>query len=263
MKVKGNILIVVLCVLFSVFSHAQAWRDSLKAGKLAYESGNFDRAYTAFLEAQRLAPEEMDFSKDIGNVAYRIGDFSRADQAFTRAITNTTETLRGAKKWHNHGNAKMKQEDYAGAIESYKNALRLNPNASETRYNLAVALDKLKEQEQQNQDNDNQDQDNQDNEEDKDNQDDSENQDSQNQNNQDQNQQEENKEQDQQEEESQNQSKDNQQEGREQEMEAKLNQKRIERILDDLSKQEAETQRKIQERDASGKPVEVKSGKRW
>lgn len=46
---------------------------------------------------------------------------------------------------HNMGNAQMKQENYEGAVESYKEALRNNPNDEETRYNLSEAVRKVKE----------------------------------------------------------------------------------------------------------------------
>jgi tetratricopeptide (TPR) repeat protein len=38
----------------------------------------------------------------------------------------------------------MKRKDYSGAVEAYKNALRRNPNDVQTRYNLSEALRKLK-----------------------------------------------------------------------------------------------------------------------
>src|SRR5690554_379100 len=69
----------------------------------------------------------------------------------------------------------MNEKKYQEAVESYKNALRNNPNDDETRYNLALAKDLLdknppppQDSEDQNQDKneDNQDQDNQENQED-------------------------------------------------------------------------------------------------
>ena len=45
---------------------------------------------------------------------------------------------------HNIGNTLMKDKDYAGAVEAYKNALRNNPADEETRYNYALAKKMLK-----------------------------------------------------------------------------------------------------------------------
>ena len=60
------------------------------------------------------------------------------------------------------GNVFMDQKDYAKAVETYKEALRNNPDDDQTRYNYALAKELLEDQ-QQNPDNDqNQDQQNQD-----------------------------------------------------------------------------------------------------
>jgi tetratricopeptide (TPR) repeat protein len=48
---------------------------------------------------------------------------------------------------HNLGNTRMKKKDYAGAIEAYKDALRNNPNDEETQYNLSEAIRQKKQQE--------------------------------------------------------------------------------------------------------------------
>ena len=42
------------------------------------------------------------------------------------------------------GNTLMKEKEYSGAVEAYKNALRNNPNDGETRYNFALAKKMLK-----------------------------------------------------------------------------------------------------------------------
>jgi predicted Zn-dependent protease len=48
---------------------------------------------------------------------------------------------------HNLGNTRMKKKDYSGAIEAYKDALRNNPNDQETQYNLSEAIRQKKQQE--------------------------------------------------------------------------------------------------------------------
>lgn len=85
---------------------------------------------------------------------------------------------------YNLGNIAFNNNDFGGAIEAYKKALRLNPDNDKARQNLRLAQLKQQEQQQnqdQNQDNQNQDQ-NQDNKQDQNNQDQQQNQDQNNSN---------------------------------------------------------------------------------
>ena len=59
---------------------------------------------------------------------------------------------------HNMGVVHHAAKDYAGAVEAYKQSLRENPNDHETRYNLALAMRRLKQQQQQNQQQENKEQ---------------------------------------------------------------------------------------------------------
>lgn len=247
------IVILVFFMTFSVFG--QQWKDSLIVAKNAYERGDYKRAYMAYLEAQRVAPEGVDLSKDIGASAYRSGDFKMADQAFRQSGVSETDEVVKAQRLHNQGNSKMKQEDYQGAIESYKQALRLNPIAQETRYNLAMAKRKLKQQEEQQ--NQQQDQDN--------NQEENNEKENSSSGNSSQNQQEQNSNQDKKESSNNNQqnAQNNKTGDLDRESEQQVSQKRTERLLDELLKQEMETQRKVQGKDEKGNPQQVKSGKRW
>lgn len=63
---------------------------------------------------------------------------------------------RTAQAYHNLGVVMQAAQDYAKAVAAYQQALRNNPTDDETRYNLALAMHQLKEQ--QNQQEQNQDQ---------------------------------------------------------------------------------------------------------
>jgi tetratricopeptide (TPR) repeat protein len=245
---------ILLLVIFSLGLglQAQSWEDSLQKGKKLYKEGKYPQAYETLLEAQKIAPEGVDLSKDIGNAAYRSGDYKTAKSAFESAAASEDSDLNRADKWHNVGNSQMKEKDYAGAVESYKNALRADPSNDKTRYNLAEAKRRLKKQQEkkENQENDkNQDQnENQDESQDKKNQ----NQDSQNgdQNENKQNQQNQKNSQDSGDESSQANSE-------------KLSNKKTDRLLEELLKKEMETKRKVRGVNSEGKNEEVKSGKKW
>jgi tetratricopeptide (TPR) repeat protein len=231
-------------------SWAQNWRDSLSAAHSAYSEGKFKEAHEKFISAQRLAPEGIDLSKDIGTAAYRKGDYASAEKAFHSAANKSETADERARKWHNIGNAQMKQKNYQSAMDSYKQALRENPTDDKTRYNLAEAKRRLKKQQEEQQKQQN----NQDN---KDKQD-QKNQNEQNQqNSSDKNSQNDSSD-------KQNQQNQNGQGGLPSSSEdQKLSSKKTERILDELMKKEMETKRRVHGLGSGGQQEQVKSGKRW
>ena len=51
-----------------------------------------------------------------------------------------------AAVYYNLGNAQFQLRDFTAAIESYESSLRLNPHDADAKHNLALALQLLKEQ---------------------------------------------------------------------------------------------------------------------
>lgn len=90
---------------------------------------------------------------------------TEANAAFERALPLLNDAEQRSQGHHNLGNLKMMQQDFAGAVDSFKDALRENPRNEAARYNLVRAMQELqKQEEQENQDQENQDQENQDQE---------------------------------------------------------------------------------------------------
>jgi Ca-activated chloride channel family protein len=252
---KSSVLLVVFLSIAGVF-FAQQWRDSLTSAREAYNSGRYAEAQRKYTAAQQLAPSDIDLTKDVGTSAYRNSDYKTAEDAFISSAQKTEDREARARKFHNAGNAQLKQKNYSAAVESYKEALRNNPKNDETRYNLAEAQRRLKQQQEQNQQQQDQQQQNQQDQQQQqgnqqqDNQSQS-NQDNSNQNNQNQNQQNNN---------SGNSS--GGQENRSSESQ-KLSDKKTERMLDDLMKKEMETKRRMLGNGSGGDKEKVNTGKRW
>ena len=115
-----SVYLLMLAMTLTGFVTGQSWEDSLRIGKKYYEEKQYDKAYKTLLEAQKLAPSDVDLSKDIGNAAYRNNDFEMAEKAFRAAATKTDDPKQNAENWHNVGNSQMKDKNYQAAIESYK-----------------------------------------------------------------------------------------------------------------------------------------------
>jgi tetratricopeptide (TPR) repeat protein len=140
----------IIVVLFSVFvfqGFAQQWVDSLKVARTAYKNKEYDKANRYYRSAQNLAPKDVDLSEEIAQSTYRSRDFDNAEKVYQQVASEKKDKLEKAKLQHNLGNTRMKKKDYSGAIEVYKDALRNNPNDQETQYNLSEAIRQKKQQE--------------------------------------------------------------------------------------------------------------------
>ena len=140
-------IIVVLFTVFAFQGFAQQWVDSLKVARAAYKSKEYDKANRYYRSAQNLAPKDVDLSEEIAQSTYRSRDFDNAEKVYQQAASEKNDKLEKAKMQHNLGNTRMKKKDYSGAIEAYKDALRNNPNDEETQYNLSEAIRQKKQQE--------------------------------------------------------------------------------------------------------------------
>ncbi|MGB5371688.1 MAG: tetratricopeptide repeat protein [Flavobacteriaceae bacterium] len=101
---------------------------------------------------------------NLGNAYYTKETYSEAFGRFKEAGELASEKADKHKAYHNMGNVFMKRKEYEKAVEAYKQALRNGPNDEETRYNLALAKEMLKKEQQQNDQN----KDNKDNKDDQD-----------------------------------------------------------------------------------------------
>lgn len=140
-------IVVVLFTMFAFQGFAQQWVDSLKVARTAYKNKEYDKANRYYRSAQNLAPKDVDLSEEIAQSTYRSRDFDNAEKVYQQAASEKKDKLEKAKMQHNLGNTRMKKKDYSGAIEAYKDALRNNPNDQETQYNLSEAIRQKKQQE--------------------------------------------------------------------------------------------------------------------
>jgi Ca-activated chloride channel family protein len=145
---KSLLLIFVLAMSTSMSfgQDENAWRDTLLMARKAYEKKEYAEALKYYESTQKIAPDDIDLSDEMAQSAYKARDFERAEKIYQQGSSTKMSKSEKADAMHNMGNAQMRQENYQGAIESYKEALRNNPNDEETRYNLSKAIRKVKEQ---------------------------------------------------------------------------------------------------------------------
>ena len=136
-----------------------AKKDLLKQGNRMYKRAEYDRADSLYAQAVALDTTYATGWYNLGNSLYLGGDAAQAQAAWMKSLFNTPQDDQRAPVLYNLGGVEMDKKNYAEAIKLYKDALRRDPSDEQARYNLALAQQLLKDQ-QQNQSQDNQNQDN-------------------------------------------------------------------------------------------------------
>lgn len=173
-KILTPLTLYAAMLLVGFSSWAQEKKDFDRQAEKAFrESTNLTREANKELTSNDFTGAESDYRRaiskskanvaapfNLGNAYYNRESYGEAFGRFKQAGEVASSKGEKHKSFHNMGNVFMKNKEYQKAVETYKEALRNNPNDEETRYNLALAKKMLKKQ-QDGQKND-QDQDNKD-----------------------------------------------------------------------------------------------------
>lgn len=143
-----------LLISFAQEEEAKEREKALKTSTNLTWEGNKDISEDNFIDA------EVDYRKaiskssensvapfNLGNAYYNNQSYSEAFGRFKEAGELSESKADKHKAYHNMGNVYMKRKTYDKAVEAYKEALRNNPKDEETRYNLALAKELLKKDE--------------------------------------------------------------------------------------------------------------------
>jgi len=248
---KFLIQMFVLLMAGSLWVSAQNDRKVIRQGIKAYEKGDYSDAEVQFRKAGDLNGESFIADYNTGAALYKQEKYEETAKQFESLAQSGTDPQKLAKVWHNMGNSLLEGEQYQASIEAYKNSLRLNPGDMDTKYNLAYAREKLKEQQQQNQQN----QDQQQNQQNQDQQQNQQNQDQQ------QNQQNQDQQQNQQNQDQQAQQQDEQQGDQQQARPQEISKEDAERMLSAIQQKEKDVKEKVDKEKAT--VAKVKTEKDW
>lgn len=166
-KIFTIITLLVLCFSAS----AQASRHQLREGNRAYNKQRYDDAEVAYRRALERDSTDFRGQYNLANALYRQEKYTEAVSHYQQALgsQNITKKQR-AQTLHNQGNSYLKaaqqseqMEGLQQAVNSYQEALKLDPKNEDTRYNLAYARRLMQQQQQQQNQQQNQQQQNQQN----------------------------------------------------------------------------------------------------
>ena len=151
--------IFVLAALFLLPGNAWAQnknnlakKDFLQKGNKMYKKAEYELADSLYMNAIAVDTTYAAGWYNLGNSLYLGGEGDKAKSSWTKSLMNTPEGGGRSDILYNLGGVEMDKKNYAEAIKLYKDALRRNPADEQARYNLALAQQLLKDQQQPNQD---------------------------------------------------------------------------------------------------------------
>ena len=123
-----------------------------KKGIEYYKKKDFNSAVKQFENAELLNPQSPLNKFNKSTALAKQQNYDEALRYLEKTINNerTDKTLK-SEAHYNMGNILVEQQKYSDAIEHYKNALKINPNHLNAKYNLTYALNMLQQQQQQQQ----------------------------------------------------------------------------------------------------------------
>lgn len=152
-KVKLTYLLLLIgCIAFAQ-DDVKEKADALSTSKnltwdanKALSSNDFIGAEVDYRKAIAKSGENVAAPYNLGNAYYNQATYGEAFGRFKQAGESATNKTDKHRAFHNMGNVFMKRKEYEKAVEAYKEALRNDPKDEETRYNLALAKELLKKQ---------------------------------------------------------------------------------------------------------------------
>ncbi|RYE37842.1 MAG: tetratricopeptide repeat protein [Sphingobacteriales bacterium] len=158
-----KLLVFAYLLLQGSLLFAQKEKRDIHKGNQLYQQQKYAEAEAWYKKSVEKSKESVVGNFNLGDAFYKQKKLEDAAQKFNEIAGTATNKAVKAQAYHNLGNALLESNKLEESIEAYKKSLINNPKDDETRYNLAYAQEKLKQQQQQNKDNkDNKDKDNKD-----------------------------------------------------------------------------------------------------
>lgn len=152
-------IVLVFMGLISVQAQ-ESLNTLLYKGNRSFDKKNYDKASSTFMDAVKKKGDDFGAHYNLANSLYKKKMYEQANAEYQKAQKLTKNPDEKAASFYNMGNSYLQNGNVEKAIESYKNALRNNPDNEAILKNLQIAK-KKKDQKQNQQNNQNQKQNNQ------------------------------------------------------------------------------------------------------
>jgi Ca-activated chloride channel homolog len=135
---KGFLFILLMCL--SIISFTQNATQSILKGNQLYQKSQFDLAEAQYRKALEYDPDNEKAKYNLANALQKQNKYDEAAKLLEDLAGSSKDNSLKSSAYYNQGVAYTKMKNLDASIESYKKALRINPNDQEARENLEKAL---------------------------------------------------------------------------------------------------------------------------
>jgi Ca-activated chloride channel homolog len=146
-KSGRNAIFLCAVLLTATSASAQKTAQLLYDANELYSNGQFDKAAEKYKVVLNKEPDNATAHFNLASTFYKQNQFAEAQKEWA-AVTGAG-TGQQAQALYNQGVALAKQQKLEEAVEAFKAALKKDPADADCRYNLAKALEELKQKQKQ------------------------------------------------------------------------------------------------------------------
>lgn len=148
---RTTLMVLILLAALAPAS-AQSGNAQLRSGNRYYKKKEIDKSLQQYQSAVRQAPDNATANYNLGNAQFRKNNFDEAAKSYEAAIKNSgADKAMQERGYYNKGVSMIKQKKLQESIDSWKQALKLDPTDADARENLEKAIQQQKQQQQQQQ----------------------------------------------------------------------------------------------------------------
>jgi len=132
--------LLIMMVFLSHFGYSQNAAESIVKGNKLYQQSQFDLAEAQYRKALEYEPDNEKAKYNLAAALHKQSKYSEAAKLLDDLAGSSKDKPLKSAAYYNQGVGYTKLHDLDSSIESYKNALRFNPDDKEARENLEKAL---------------------------------------------------------------------------------------------------------------------------
>lgn len=144
LKLLLKIGLVIFFISKANGANAQSSNKLLREGNKFYKNEKYNNATESYSKALQKAPKDVRAYFNQGDALYKLNELDKAKELFNGVAKASTNTDIQARAHYNIGNIHYKQEKWEESAKAYKQSLKLNPKDEDAKYNLMMALSKIK-----------------------------------------------------------------------------------------------------------------------